>query len=437
MESAIKKSLLGKLLIVAAVMAVIAGATAFYLEMKEVDDLVLSLAAEESHDMMDHVAFLSLRGSPDYERVRRQVEDRIIEEHLDKNQFVTIELYDPGMQKAISVTQPGFENVARSIVDQTHEFLPGDALQYRKYYVDSHLYFQVFSPLTYAGGEITGYFKGVYAVDPAAMSDIRFRLLWAVLQVVLVVFITTLALYPVIISLTRNTIRLSEDIADANLGMMMMLGSAVAKRDRETNSHNYRVTIYAIRLAEAVGLRKEQVHALIKGAFLHDVGKIGISDTVLHKPDRLTEDEFRVMATHVQHGVDILGRYQWLKDAMDVVRYHHEKFDGSGYFEGLAGDRIPMTARIFTIVDVFDALTSKRPYKDAASLEETLSAMEAERSTRFDPALLDRFNEIAPELYREVSVADEDRLIEMVAALRDKYFGSPRRMRGSDSGRPA
>ena len=423
MMTNIRKSLLSKLLITAVVMAAVAGTVAFYLEMREVDDLVLSLAIEESNSMMDHVAFLSLRGSTDYEKVRRQVEDHIIEDHLEMDQFVTIELYDAGKQKVISVTRPDFETVEQSISAQKYVFPPGDSPQFRKYFIDSHLYFQVFSPLTYAGGEVAGYFQGVYAVGPDTMKAIRIRLVWAVLQVVLVIFITTLAVYPVIIALTRDTVRLSDDIAAANLGMMMMLGSAVAKRDRETNSHNYRVTIYAIRLAEAVGLRKEQIHALIKGAFLHDVGKIGISDTVLHKPGRLTDDEFRVMATHVQHGVDILGRYRWLKDAMDVVQYHHEKYDGSGYLEGLAGERIPVTARIFTIVDVFDALTSKRPYKDAASLEETLKAMEAERAQRFDPALLDRFHAIAPELYREVSLANEDRLIEMVAVIRNKYFG--------------
>ena len=117
---------------------------------------------------------------------------------------------------------------------------------------------------------------------------------------------------------------------------MEVLGSAIAMRDADTHLHNYRVTVYAIRLAEALGLSKPDIQRLIAGAFLHDVGKIGISDTILLKPPgRLTAQEFQVMRTHVLLGVDIIAKADWLRGARDVVEFHHEKFDGSGYMKGL------------------------------------------------------------------------------------------------------
>src|SRR5690606_25377678 len=106
------------------------------------------------------------------------------------------------------------------------------------------------------------------------------------------------------------------------------------------------------------------MHALIKGALLHDVGKIGVSDGILLKPGRLTDDEFKEMRRHVEYGYDIVGPVRWLSDACDVVRHHHEKYDGSGYDGKLSNGQIPLAARIFAIADVFDALTSRRPYKE-------------------------------------------------------------------------
>lgn len=156
-------------------------------------------------------------------------------------------------------------------------------------------------------------------------------------------------------------------LIEANVEMLEVLGSAIAKRDSDTSVHNYRVTLLALAVAEAHGLNRGQLQALVKGSFLHDVGKIAISDTILLKPGRLEPAEFETMKTHVLHGTDIVSRYAWLGDALDIVRHHHERIDGRGYPDGLSGDRIPVSARIFAIADVFDALTSVRPYKKALS----------------------------------------------------------------------
>jgi putative nucleotidyltransferase with HDIG domain len=204
--------------------------------------------------------------------------------------------------------------------------------------------------------------------------------------------------------------------------MLAALGSAVAMRDRGTNSHNFRVTLYAIRLAEAAGLPSWRIQGLVKGAFLHDVGKIGIPDAILHKAGPLTDREVALMRSHVHHGVEIVRPYKWLRDALPVVRSHHERYDGSGYPEGLRGGDIPVEARIFTLVDVFDALTSRRSYKEARSLEEALRVLAEGRGSHFDPRLHDTFRAIAPALYHSVYLADERTLVRTLDAELARTF---------------
>jgi putative nucleotidyltransferase with HDIG domain len=246
----------------------------------------------------------------------------------------------------------------------------------------------------------------------------------AVVQTLMVVLVTTIILYPIIISLNRELLRRSKELYQADLGMIEILGNAMAKRDSDTNTHNYRVTIYAIRLAEAIGgFTREAMQGLIKGAFLHDLGKIAISDTILLKPDLLTPEETRIMRTHVEHGIDIIRDYHWLADALDVVSYHHEQFDGKG-FKGVQGEEIPLNARIFAVCDVFDALTSKRPYKKPVSFDESFQMIQQLRGTHLDPALVETFNSIAEGLYAKVSKADEDSLKIMLKQHVDRYFGA-------------
>jgi putative nucleotidyltransferase with HDIG domain len=203
---------------------------------------------------------------------------------------------------------------------------------------------------------------------------------------------------------------------------MEVLGSAIAKRDSDTNIHNYRVSIYAVHLAEAAGLSKDKILKLIAGAFLHDVGKIGISDSILLKPAKLTEQEFAIMKTHVTLGVDILTKSNWLQSARDVVEYHHEKFDGRGYMRGLKGEEIPVNARIFAIVDVFDALTSKRPYKEPMPFGETMAILRRDSGNHFDPTLIAAFEGIVEPLYLEISAAPDDVVEKKLQALIESYF---------------
>ncbi len=208
----------------------------------------------------------------------------------------------------------------------------------------------------------------------------------------------------------------------SNIELMEVLGSAIAKRDSDTDLHNYRVCIYSIRFAEAIALSEEAIRAVVTGAFLHDVGKIGISDTILLKPGKLTSEEFEVMKTHVQLGMDIVARSSWLKDSRDVIEFHHERFDGSGYMRGLKGESIPLAARLFAIVDVFDALTSRRPYKEPFPVEQAMRILDENRGSHFDPRLLDVFGSFAVALYEEVDGLSENETRQMLHDLVTKYF---------------
>lgn len=202
----------------------------------------------------------------------------------------------------------------------------------------------------------------------------------------------------------------SKALRQANVGVLEVLGSAIAKRDSGTIAHNYRVTFYAFKLGQATGHGEKNLRRLVKGAFLHDVGKIGISDTILLKEGALTEAEFQIMKGHVRHGSEIISGYPWLSDCLDVVLHHHEKFDGTGYITGLKENEIPINARIFAVADVFDALTSVRPYKRALTYDESMEIMKNGRGSHFDPGIIDGLLMLGEDMYRELCQADEEYL---------------------------
>jgi putative nucleotidyltransferase with HDIG domain len=172
------------------------------------------------------------------------------------------------------------------------------------------------------------------------------------------------------------------------------LMSALDARDRETEGHSIRVSRLACLLGEAMGLNGHQLKALERGALLHDIGKIGISDTILHKPGKLTDDEWRLMRIHPDIGARIVEGIPFLQDTLPVIRYHHERWDGSGYPVGLRDKDIPIQARIFAVADVFDALTSKRTYREKSTAEEALQYLREQAGVLFDPAIVEALAKI-------------------------------------------
>jgi HD-GYP domain-containing protein (c-di-GMP phosphodiesterase class II) len=171
---------------------------------------------------------------------------------------------------------------------------------------------------------------------------------------------------------------------------------ALDMRDRETEGHTRRVTELTIRLARSMNLRNEELTHVRRGAILHDIGKMGIPDSILLKPGPLTEDEWAVMRRHPVLAYELLSPIPYLRPAIDIPYCHHEKWDGTGYPRGLKGDQIPLAARIFAVADVWDALRSDRPYRAAWGAPETREYIRSLTGTHFDPSVVDIFDRADP-----------------------------------------
>jgi HD-GYP domain-containing protein (c-di-GMP phosphodiesterase class II) len=158
-------------------------------------------------------------------------------------------------------------------------------------------------------------------------------------------------------------------------------------RDRETQDHTRRVTELTLRLSRRMGIPDAELIHMRQGAVLHDIGKVAIPDSILFKPGPLTDEEWEIMRRHPVIAVEILNPASHLAPALPIPRSHHEKWDGSGYPDGLAGEQIPLSARIFAFADVYDALTSDRPYRSAWSQTEALDYIQKQAGTHFDPSI--------------------------------------------------
>jgi putative nucleotidyltransferase with HDIG domain len=187
---------------------------------------------------------------------------------------------------------------------------------------------------------------------------------------------------------------LSQDLEESYNSLLRALSSAMDSRDHETADHTNRVTRYAIRLGQEMGLSKTEMLDLERGALLHDIGKIGVPDAILLKPGRLDANEMRLMRAHVEHGDAMLREIPFLGAARFVVRHHHERYDGRGYPANLAGTEIPLLARVFSLCDTYDAITSERPYKKARSDSDARSVIIKENGQQFDPEVVQAFLQI-------------------------------------------
>ena len=183
----------------------------------------------------------------------------------------------------------------------------------------------------------------------------------------------------------------NEQLLDAYEATIEGWSHAMDLRDRETEGHSRRVAELTVNLAQAVGMSQEEIVHLRRGALLHDLGKIGIPDSILHKPSGLTDEEWVIMRKHPQFAHDMLYPIEYLRPALDIPYNHHEKWDGTGYPRGSRGEEIPLAARLFAVIDVWDALTSNRPYRLAWSDEEALTYIREQSGRHFDPQVVELF----------------------------------------------
>jgi putative nucleotidyltransferase with HDIG domain len=209
---------------------------------------------------------------------------------------------------------------------------------------------------------------------------------------------------------TRELHKAVQEIERNYEDTLQALGAAVDLRDIETSGHCRRVSRYAVEIAGAMCLTPRQVSSIARGAYLHDIGKLGIPDGILFKPGPLTYEERKVMQKHVELGFDLVKGIQFLEDAAEVILTHHERFDGSGYPRGLKGDQIPVVGRTFAVADTFDAITTDRPYQRAISLEMGRENIRHLSGTHFDPQVVQAFLSIPLEIWRRIANDQRPRL---------------------------
>jgi putative nucleotidyltransferase with HDIG domain len=181
------------------------------------------------------------------------------------------------------------------------------------------------------------------------------------------------------------------------------LGAAIDLRDNETAGHSQRVCRYSLEIARAMGLEAKELGSLARGAYLHDIGKLGVPDGILFKPGPLTAEERKLMQQHAQIGFNLVKDIPFLADAAEIVLMHHERFDGSGYPRGLKGEEILLSARIFAIADTLDAITSDRPYRRASSFESARETIRHLSGIQFDPRAASAFLNIPEDTWPTIA----------------------------------
>ncbi|RMF17222.1 MAG: HD domain-containing protein [Gammaproteobacteria bacterium] len=418
------RQLLRRLVSVAMGVAVAVSIVAVMFELELIDEELSSSAiklAEIAHQTLP--ANIGALSKDDREDWLRNFLDK--QAQPGSNHFIAIELYDPSREELGDAAIVDLTRLKPELDKGKHLFSWKRQAEYRRIWLDGQLYLQVWVTLRGASADtFSGYLEGVFLVSPNNLSALMLRVGLIIGIVLVTAGLCILIAYPVIQRQNQRLLAHSAEITESNIELLKVLGNAIAKRDSDTHSHNYRVTLYSILLAEAVHMPVPAIRSLIKGAFLHDVGKIAIPDRILLKQGPLDEQEFKVMQTHVRHGRDIVQGNPWLLEAVDVVYGHHERFNGSGYPQGLRGKAIPLAARVFCIADVFDALTSERPYKKAFSLDKSEAIMREEAGRHFEPRLLEVFLANCRTWYDQIYQQDDAALEQLLTQKMRQYFAT-------------
>lgn len=405
-----------RIAIVSMGLAALVAPASWFIATEGAESEVVSLAMEESKRFLRHFDAIELEGTDS----KAKAENAAVT--LSGGIFDIAELYDrSGAKIAESLTELGQsievqlpKHIRPAYTTASYESLKLENNQWA---------LRVFIPLrTTETGNITGYFEGVRVIPSWQRSEIEISAIKIALIAALAAMVCGAAIYPIVVTLSKENARKTLEVLDSHISMMEALGRAIAKRDSDTGEHNYRVAWIAARVGEELGLTGSPMQALIAGSFLHDVGKIGIPDAILLKPGRLDDTEMAIMRTHVDLGEEIVTGMGWLDGAHEVVAAHHEKWDGSGYPRRLVGESIPLSARIFAVADVFDALSSKRPYKDPMPFERVMAILRKDSGSHFDPKVIHVFEKISEEIMRNLKNSTEKSSRELLQTQIRKHF---------------
>ena len=204
------------------------------------------------------------------------------------------------------------------------------------------------------------------------------------------------------LKLKEDNKNLVEDLKDLFSGTIKAIVEALDAKDSFTLGRSRRVTFYSLKIGQKMGLSSFLIGELELAGLLHDIGMIGVSDDILYKTDKLTEEEYEEIKLHVKHGVKILEDIDQLKEVVDIIKHHHEHFDGTGYPSGLKGEEIPLLSRIIAITDAYDSMVSNRAYRQSLSPEQAVEIMKNLSGKQFDPKIIQIFIEILPETLKEI-----------------------------------
>ena len=413
-----KKRAAQRIALVSLLLAILGSPVAWLISRENAEEEIVSFAIEESRRPL---AFLDDASMTDNDKARQAQHGADI---LTSGMFDIAEVYDAqGNKLAEKVTTTG------DLVESQLPHHPRPDYQDTRYENNGITLagnkrnaIRVFVPLFDKQKKLTGYFEGVRVIPEWQMQQISADASMVALMVAIASLLCGMTIYPVVTYLAKENERKTLQIYESHISMMEALGRAIAKRDSDTGAHNYRVAWMSALMGEKLGLSGENMQGLIIGSFLHDVGKIGIPDAILLKPGKLTPEEMQMMRTHVEHGEQIVKGAGWLPSVAAVVAAHHEKWDGQGYPRGLSGTMIPLEARIFAIADVFDALCSKRPYKEPFSYEQAISILQESAGSHFDPDLLTQFLDIASSVYNTISSMNEEQIRELLRETMTRHF---------------
>ena len=352
-----------------------------------------------------------------------------IQRFMEKSGFPYVEVYNEKKEKLYTFKSENklYTKINSDIIGHRQLFpnefpVDIDDMNYELLKIDGDNYFlQVIYPI-YSDNKLFGYIEGITKLDHKLVSKYKRDVIITIATIILTILFMVLTIFPIVYFAYKHLEEGQNILTTSNIMTLKTLGNAIALRDNETSEHNYRVTIYAIKLAEHMKLDNESIQTLIKGAFLHDIGKIGIPDTILLKNKKLTQEEFEIIKTHTTKGARLIKGNKWLDGTQSIILSHHERFDGLGYPNGLKGEQIPEIVRIFSIVDVFDALTSKRPYKEAYSYEKSIQILKEGKGSQFDPLILENFLAISKELYMQINQEATSMPQKILNKLIKKYF---------------
>jgi len=235
---------------------------------------------------------------------------------------------------------------------------------------------------------------------------------------------------------TREVQAALTDLEHSHSATLEALGSAIDLRDGPTAGHSKRVLLYSLKIAQEIGGLDHQLRTLGMGAWLHDIGKLAIPDSILLKPAALTDEERRVMERHVELGYNLVKPIPFLADAAEIILTHHERYNGSGYPRGLREESIPIGGRIFAVADSFDAMTSDRPYRSALPMKTARSIIEVGRGELFDPQIVDAFLAVENDAWRLIRQDSQSASIQNLVCGDDSTPPTPRTVQVPNSPTP-